>query len=63
MVVVSEQNMLVTLFAWGITFIVPAIVWLTLVAGLLQLVFSGIRRSGIVLPGTQRFAHKPARQM
>ena len=57
----SAQNMLVTIFVLGITFLVPAFVWITLVAGLLQLVFDGIRRSGAVLPDTRRFAQRSAR--
>ena len=59
----SAQNTLITIFGLGVTFLVPAVVWITLMAGLLQLVFDGIRRLGIALPGTQRFARRSARQL
>ena len=57
----NAQNMVVTISTLGVTFLVPAIVWVTLIAGLFQLVFGGIRRLGIALPGTQRFARRSAR--
>ena len=59
----STQNTLITIFVLGVTFLVPAVVWVTLIAGLLQLVFDGIRRLGIALPDTQRLTRRSARQL
>jgi hypothetical protein len=47
---VDMHSMLVSMSRWGVTFLVPAVVWVTLMAGLLQLVFGSIRRLGITLP-------------
>lgn len=58
---INAQNIVVTIFRLGVTFLVPAVVWVTLMAGLLQLVLGGIRRLGIALPRSQRFAQRSTR--
>jgi hypothetical protein len=59
--VVNAHDIVVTIFELGVTFLVPAFVWITLVVGLLQLAIDGIRRLGVVLPDTQRVAQRSAR--
>jgi hypothetical protein len=58
---INMQNILVTISMLAITFFVPAVVWATLIAGLLQLVHNGVRRLGGVLPSSRRLAQKSAR--
>ena len=58
---VSVHDIVVTISKLGVTFLVPALVWIMLMAGLLQLVFAGIRRLGAALPDSQRFARRSAR--
>ena len=58
---VNAQNIVVTIFKLSVTFLVPAVVWVTLMAGLLQLVFGGIRRLGTALPRSQRFVQRSTR--
>jgi hypothetical protein len=58
---VNAQNIVVTISKFGVTFLVPAIVWVTLMAGLLQFVSDGVRRLGVALPDLQRFARRSAR--
>ena len=60
---VDAHSMVVSISRLGVAFLVPAVVWVTLIAGVLQLVFGGIRRLGIALPGTQRFAQRSARRL
>ncbi|MBN1581021.1 MAG: hypothetical protein JXA89_09990 [Anaerolineae bacterium] len=50
---INVQNIAMTLFMWGITFLVPAVVWGILFAGLLQLVRDSIRRIGLALPSAK----------
>ena len=49
----NAQNTLVTISSIIVTFFVPAVVWITLVVGLLQLIYTGIRRLGTTLIGWQ----------
>jgi hypothetical protein len=57
----SVQRILVSVFSLAVTFLVPTVVWVTLVAGLLQLIRKGIHRLRVVLPGSRGLAHKSAR--
>ena len=41
----NAQNVLVTAFVFAVTFLVPIVVWGTLVAGLLQLLYSRVHRA------------------
>ena len=50
----NTQSTLVTISSIIVTFFVPAVVWITLGAGLLQLVHAGIRRLGAALTSWQR---------
>ncbi|RLC65735.1 MAG: hypothetical protein DRI48_06330 [Chloroflexi bacterium] len=57
------QNVLVAVFRLAITFIVPAVVWTTLAAGLYQLVRDNISRFHAALLGRREPAHsQKARQ-
>ena len=58
---VNVQNVVVTISRLGVAFLVPTVVWVTLMAGLLQLVLAGIRRLRIALPDSQRFVRRSAR--
>ena len=53
---IDAQSILVTISRIVVTFFVPAIVWITLGAGLLQLVYAGVRRLGTTLADSQRLA-------
>ena len=57
---VSVQRMLIAVSGLAVTFFVPTVVWITLIAGLFQLICKGIRRLGAVLPSPQRLARKSA---
>ena len=50
---INVQNIAMTIFMWGITFLVPAVVWGILLAGLLQLVRDSVRRIGLALPSAK----------
>ena len=56
----SVQRILVRVFELGVTFLVPTIVWVTLVAGLLQLIRKGLNRLRVVLPSSRSLARKSA---
>jgi hypothetical protein len=53
---IDGQNTLVTISSIVVTFFVPTIVWITLGTGLLQLVYTGVRRLGTILANSQRLA-------
>jgi hypothetical protein len=54
------QNMLSIVFGLAVTFFVPGVVWITLVAGLYQLLRDGIRHVRMAPRGSRRLAQKPA---
>lgn len=56
----SMQRIFVSVFGLAVTFLVPTIVWGTLVAGLLQLIRKGIHQLGVVLPSYRDLARKSA---
>ena len=58
---IDVQHILVSILRLTVTFFVPAVVWITLTAGLFQLIYDLICRLGGVLSGLQRFAPKSAR--
>ena len=58
---INVQNILVTIFVLAVTFFVPAVVWITVVAGLFQLVYDGVRQLEGVLSGSRRLSQKSAR--
>jgi len=43
---VNAYNVVVSISRLGVTFLVPAVVWVTLMSGLLQLAFDSVRRLG-----------------
>ena len=55
------QGIVVTAFEWSVAFVVPAVVWITLAAGLFQLVRRGVRRVGAAVPNSQSLARKSVR--
>ena len=57
----SAQRMLVRVFELGVMFLVPSIVWATLVAGLVQLVRKGLNRLHIVPQSFRSLARKSVR--
>lgn len=52
----TAQDTVVTISNIIVTFLIPAVVWLTLGAGVLQLVYAGIRRLVTTLSSSQRLA-------
>jgi hypothetical protein len=40
------QDLLVTAFVFALTYFVPTVVWITLIAGLFQLIYSRVHRAG-----------------
>jgi len=52
------QSVLFTVFGLVVTFFVPAIVWITLMAGLYQLVRDGIRRLRVAPRRSRGFIRK-----
>ena len=58
---INVQNILVTIFVLVVTFFVPTVVWITLIAGLFQLVYDGVRRLEGMLTGWRRLAQRSAR--
>lgn len=54
----NVQNILVTTFAFAVRFLVPAVVWLTLMAGLSQLIHSSVHRLGDLLSGSRKVAQR-----
>jgi len=53
------QNILVTTFVFAVTFFVPTVVWITLMAGLFQLISRSIHRAGHGLSGSHKLAQRP----
>ena len=56
MTMIHAQNTLVAISNIVVTFFVPAVVWITLGAGLLQLAYVGIRRLSTTLSGSRKLA-------
>ena len=54
----SLQDILSTISGLAITFFVPAVVWITLSAGVYQLVRDGVRRIRLASQSSQRLAQK-----
>jgi hypothetical protein len=54
-------TMIPALCRWAILFFVPAVVWITLAAGVYQLVRDRVRRLGLAPRGSNVLAQKPAR--
>jgi len=50
------ENMLSTVFGLAVAFFVAAVVWITLIAGLYQLVRDGIRQVRLAPRGSRRLA-------
>jgi hypothetical protein len=57
----TVQGTLTTLLSLTLTILVSAVVWMTLLAGLVQLVRQGIHRLHVALPAWQRSMGKSAR--
>jgi hypothetical protein len=57
----SVQDILVSVFGLAVTFLVPTIVWVTLGAGLLQLIRKGIHQLRVVLPVARSLAQRSVR--
>ena len=55
------QSILVTIFVFAVTFFVPAVVWITLIAGLIQLIYSRAHRLGGLLSSSHKLAQKSVR--
>ena len=58
---IDVQSILVTIFVIAVTFLVPAVVWVTLIAGLIQLIYSKVHRLGGVLSDSQKLAQRSVR--
>jgi hypothetical protein len=56
----NVQSILVTTFVFAVTFLVPAIVWITLIAGLIQLIYTRVYRLAGVLSRSRKLAHRSA---
>lgn len=56
----SMQSILVHVFDLAVTFVVPALVWLTLAAGLLQLVGRWVHRLNVAHPSSRSLARRSA---
>ena len=52
------QNILVTTFGFAVTFFVPAVVWFTLIAGLLQLIYGRVHRAGHAPTSSPKLAQR-----
>lgn len=57
----TVQGTLTTFLSLTLTVLVSAVVWMTVLAGLVQLVRQGIHRLRVALPAWQRSAGKSAR--
>ena len=60
---IDVKNTLVAAFTLAVTFLVPTIVWLTLISGLYQLARDELRKVHVALPRLQRATQKPASQV
>ena len=61
MTVLNLQSILVTIFVFAVTFFVPAVVWITLIAGLIQLVYSRVHHLVGALSSSGKLAQRSAR--
>lgn len=57
----SVQGFVVSVCGWVVTFLVPTVVWIMLVAGLLQLIREGIHRLRVVLPSSWTVVRRSTR--
>ena len=55
----NVQNILVTTFVFAVTFLVPTVVWITLIAGLVQFISGSIHRAGHGLSASHKLAQRP----
>ena len=54
----NVQNILVTTFMFAVTFIVPTVVWITLIAGLFQLIYGSVHRAGHAPSASHKLAQR-----
>jgi hypothetical protein len=54
----NVQNILVTTFAFAVTFLVPTVVWITLIAGFFQLVYGSVHRAVDRLSASRKLAQR-----
>ena len=59
----SAQNVLVAAFVFAVTFLVPAVVWGTLIAGLLQLLYSRVHRAVDGVPAARKLAQRSVHEL
>ena len=52
------KSLLVTAFGFAVTFFVPAVVWITLTAGLIQLIHSRVHWLGDIRSASRRLAQE-----
>jgi hypothetical protein len=54
----NMHDILVTSFVFAVTFLVPTVVWMTLTAGLFQLIYGKVHRVGDGLPASRKLAQR-----
>jgi len=54
----NVQNILVTTFMFAVKFFVPSIVWITLIAGLFQLIYGRVHRRHDGLSASRQLAQR-----
>ena len=60
---INVQNVLVTAFVFVLTFLVPIVVWGTLIAGLLQLLYSRVHRAVDGVPAARKLAQRSVHEL
>jgi hypothetical protein len=59
----NMQNILVNAFGFAVKFLVPAVVWITLIAGLYQLISGRVHRALDGLSGARKLTRRSAHEL